>query len=251
MTPAAETLLGPLPLMPVLIAWTGVMISVPLVARRGENGRRRAITIGVYAQAILVIVYLTSLWPRAITLRAILFVPLLGWFAEFLGSRTGIPFGRYHYTEALQPQIFRVPLIIPLAWLMMLPPAWAVADAILPQGPAWITAIIAAAAFTAWDLFLDPHLVRWRFWQWEDRGRFYLEIPLTNFLGWFGWAWFITILVEPLSLQGTPLLLVYVLTWLFQFGGHMVFWKMPVSGLVGFFAMGLPAVAALWSLLNH
>jgi lycopene beta-cyclase len=241
--------LGPPQLVPILIAWVGFMIAVPLLARRGRRGRVRGITLGVFAQATLVVVYLLHTWDLESSVRAFVLVPFLGWFAELVGSRTGIPFGRYEYTAALQPQVKRVPVVIPLAWLMMMPPSWAVAEMVVPDAPWWLFATVAAAAFTAWDIFLDPHLVSWRFWEWEVPGRYYAGIPLSNFLGWFLWAWIITAVVQPPSLLGTPLLLVYVLTWLFQFGGHLVFWKLPLSAVAGFIAMGSLAVPAVRSLL--
>lgn len=243
-------LLGPTPFFPVVGGWLLCMIAVPLLARRGASGRTQGITIGVIAQAALAVIYLLYAWPYPHALRTIVAVPLLGWTAEFLGSRTGVPFGRYHYTEKLQPQIRRVPVVIPLAWLMMLPPAWAVAELVVPSGEWWVSATIAAAAFTAWDLYLDPHLVRWSFWKWEKPGRFYMGIPIMNFVGWFLWAWVITALVQPASLLGTPLFFVYTLTWLFQFGGHLVFWELQRSGLVGFAAMGLFIVLASRTLFH-
>ena len=50
------------------------------------------------------------------------------WICEVLGSKTGLPFGAYHYTQVLQPQLSGAPILIPLAWLMMLPPTRAVAQ---------------------------------------------------------------------------------------------------------------------------
>ncbi|TVR69824.1 MAG: carotenoid biosynthesis protein [Spirochaetaceae bacterium] len=249
-----ELLLGPPRLLPVLLLWVSGMIAVPLLSRRGEKGRTGGIMLGVILQAVLVTTYLFYAWDFLRVLVVLLLVPALGWLAEFAGSRTGIPFGRYHYTKALQPQIGEVPVAIPLAWLMMLPPSWAVADLILPGGSWWLRATIGAASFTAWDIYLDPHLVSWSFWKWEKPGRYYMGIPLGNFLGWFLWAWIITALVTagmgPYALSGTPLFLVYFLTWLFQFGGHMVFWKLGLSGIVGFVAMGIPAGFALRALVR-
>ena len=47
---------------------------------------------------------------------------------SMLGVTTGMPFGRYHYTSALQPQFFGVvPLAIPCAWLMVAAGAWQLA----------------------------------------------------------------------------------------------------------------------------
>jgi putative membrane protein len=59
---------------------------------------------------------------------AALLVFLLAWAVEHAGVTTGIPFGRYHYTGALQPQLFgTVPLAIPCAWLMVAAGAWQLA----------------------------------------------------------------------------------------------------------------------------
>ena len=56
---------------------------------------------------------------------AALLVFLLAWAVEHAGVTTGMPFGRYHYTGALQPQLFgAVPLAIPCAWLMVAAGAW-------------------------------------------------------------------------------------------------------------------------------
>lgn len=231
--------------------WLPVMISVPLVAARATKNpdradffRSTAISGGVVFQVLLVIGTLFVQWPAGFAVRAVVLVPLLGWLAEFIGSRTGIPFGNYHYTAVLQPQIHRVPVAIPLAWLMMLPPSWAVAHLLAPNGTPLVHAVVAGLAFTAWDIYLDPHLVKWGFWEWRQKGA-YEGIPLRNFLGWFLWATVITWVAAPPALDFFPLVLVYLLTWLFQFGGHMVFWGWPVSGIAGFIAMGAAAVPAL------
>src|SRR5262245_13591812 len=54
-----------------------------------------------------------------------LLVFLLAWAVEHIGVTTGLPFGRYHYTGLLQPQLFGVvPLAILCAWLMVTIGAW-------------------------------------------------------------------------------------------------------------------------------
>ena len=75
-------------------------------------------------------------------------IPAMGWAIEYLGSTTGFPFGRYHYTDRLQPQLGHVPLLIPLAWLMMLPPAWAVAGSI--AGNSGLSFVLASALALPW-----------------------------------------------------------------------------------------------------
>ena len=92
-----------------------------------------AITEGVSVTVLLVIGLLWKAWGGSTTLQVAGSILVLSWVAEVIGSHTSMPFGNYSYTDALQPQIFDVPIQIPLGWLMMLPPSWAVAQAISDQ----------------------------------------------------------------------------------------------------------------------
>ncbi|GAA3148296.1 hypothetical protein GCM10010466_44100 [Planomonospora alba] len=105
-----------------------------------------------------------------------------GYAAEWIGLRTGLPFGGYHYTGVLQPQLGGVPVAVALAWGGMGLAAHAAASAALPGGRAGRVAL-GAAALTAWDLFLDPQMIRLGLWAWHDPGP-YRGVPLTNFAGW-------------------------------------------------------------------
>lgn len=233
--------------------WIVVMISVPIVRWIGGEGAEHiGIAAGVLAQVAAVVAALATSFGAA-TIVIVVAVPLLGWASEVLGSRTGFPFGRYRYTDVLKPQVAHVPVLIPLAWLMMMPPAWAVGALVAPGRPVlgWL---VAAAAFTAWDVYLDPMMVAWDFWRWERRGA-YLGIPLVNYLGWFVVAFAITALVAlfgrvlgvPLvsGLPTAPLLLVFVVTWILMFVGQLAFWRLRASAFAGFLAMGLFVVAVL------
>ncbi|HKK49553.1 MAG TPA: carotenoid biosynthesis protein [Alkalispirochaeta sp.] len=247
-----SALLGPEAVHPMLAVWAVVMIAVPIVAAFGKRGRIWGISLGVLAQVAVVVTVLGQSWNWREVVAVAIAVPGLGWFAEFAGSRTGIPFGRYHYTEALQPQIHRVPVVIPLAWLMMLPPSWAVAQVLAPDAGILIRAVIAGYAFMAWDVYLDPHLTKWGFWSWDQSGSFE-GIPVVNFFGWFLWATVISAIslgvLAPLPVVAGPLVVVYTITWLLQAGGHFVFWRWPISGVGGFVLMGVVAVPAVWLLV--
>ena len=74
---------------------------------------------------------------------------------------------------------------------------------------------VSALALTAWDLFLDPQMVQWGFWHWEESGG-YFGIPWSNFGGWLLAAGLITLLVRPAPLPAPPLLLIYGVIWLLQ-----------------------------------
>ena len=227
----------------LLLLWVLEMISVPILKWIwGARTERTGIVLGVLLQFAAVMGVLTTTWHTAQMLTTVGLVAMLAWLVEFVGSQTGVPFGRYHYTDRLQPQLKGVPLLIPLAWLMMLPPAWAV-GARLTGGGRLATALVAGLAFTAWDLFLDPQMVRWCFWQWEQPGG-YVGIPWVNFLGWFVASAAMTALVAPDALPVTPLLLVYAVTWALETIGQAVFWNLRTSAVVGFIGMGIFVVLA-------
>lgn len=224
------------------LLWLATMIAVPIISRRGRHAL--GISLGVIAQVLLILTLLIGTYGIVRTMLTAVGVAVLGWFAEFVGSRTGVPFGPYHYTPALRPQIARVPVVIPAAWLMMLPAAWGIGEAVLPGAPAWQRALIAAGAFTAWDVYLDPQMVKWDFWRWPNGGWYY-GIPFSNFVGWFAWGFVITMVVQPAPLPAAPFVFIYVVTWLLEFGGQMVFWGLPKAAIAGFLTMGLFVLAAL------
>lgn len=226
-------------------AWVLVMVCVPIIRWvLGEGAERIGISLGVLFQASLVAVLLfESLDPLRASM-AVIGIPLFGWAIEFVGSRTGVPFGDYHYTDVLQPQIHRVPVIIPLAWLMMIPPAWSVGSLISGgTGLVW-PALLAGAAFMAWDLFLDPQMVGWNFWRWPQGGA-YLGIPVLNFLGWFLAGAVVSLLFYTPSIPVGALFAVYLVTWFLQTVGQLAFWRLVVSGIVGSLAMGAFIVVAV------
>jgi uncharacterized membrane protein len=233
------------PVQWTIVLWVLTMIATPIVRwTAGDAALGFMIDLGVVLQATAVALALVRSAGLGSALR--LFLPVLGiaWLAEFAGSRTGFPFGRYSYTTVLQPQLGGVPLLIPLAWLMMLPPSWAVADSILRGGkqlPAFAYRIgragLAALAFTAWDLFLDPQMVAWGLWRWPGGG-FYFGIPASNYLGWLFVSFLIGLFLIPPGLPILPLLAVYSITWFLSLFGQLFFWGLPGPALCGGLAMG-------------
>jgi len=223
-----------------LLIWVLTMLSLPLLGWiLGEDYLLRGMSVGVLMQATAVLVILYNAWGLQRTVISFGLVGLLSYFAELLGSQTGLPFGKYHYTDLLQPQIAGVPLLIPLAWMMMLPPAWAIAQFITRKsGRHWSFIAITALAFTAWDLFLDPQMAGWGFWVWQPPGG-YFGIPLSNYLGWLVVSALLTLVANPRHLPVGPLSLVYVLTWALQTIGQGIFWSQPGPAIFGFFGAGI------------
>ena len=137
-----------------------------------------------------------------------------------------------------------MPLLVPLAWLMMLPPAWAVAQRITGRVSGVAFVAVSALAFTAWDFYLDPQMVHWGLWVWDVSGP-YFGIPLANFAGWLLISALITALARPPALPQTPLIVIYALVWLIEAIGQVFFWGLRGPALFGFIGMGV-FVALAW-----
>jgi uncharacterized membrane protein len=111
---------------------------------------------------------------------------------ENVSILTGFPFGHYHYTDALGPKLFLVPLLIGPAYIGTGYLAWIIATVLVGDvrrdSRAFTlvaTPAIAAFAMVVWDLCLDPTLSTiLKFWIWEQGGG-YFGVPLTNYLGWY------------------------------------------------------------------
>jgi putative membrane protein len=228
----------------VAIAWLLVMLAIPFLEwTLGVDGRTGGVVVAVLLQASAVVLLLVRSAGAAAAARMSIAVVVVAWISEAVGSATGVPFGDYGYTDRLWPQLAGVPLLIPLAWLMLLPAAWAAAAIITGRvrGPAFIA--LSALAMTAWDLFLDPQMVLWGLWTWDEPGP-YFGIPLVNFGGWLLVSAIATIVARPERLPLRPLLVVYTLTWMIEAVGLAVFWGLLGPALVGTVGMGIVVVAA-------
>ena len=232
----------------LLTIWVLIMVSLPIVDwTLGWSAMIDAVILGVLVQTATVIALLWSAWGIRRTLCYVALVICISWLAEFLGTRDFNIFGDYVYTNALQPQLLDVPVLIPLAWLIMLPSSWAVGQAIANRfAHRWqflIFIALSALAMTAWDLFLDPQMVAWGYWVWENPGG-YFGIPWSNYAGWFVVSALITLAIRPQNIPTPPLLWVYTIMWLLQTAGLVIFWGMPGPGIVGGIIMGSITILA-------
>ena len=147
--------------------------------------------------AILALFSLTHAWYSLGGRLTIAFFGLsavVSWAYEQAGITTGLVFGPYHYTDYLGGKLGDVPILIPLAWFMMIYPSYVIANLLLdrrpigtPRGVAPLLRLAAASAvvMTAWDLVVDPILSgpQVKAWIWEGGGP-YFGIPIHNYAGW-------------------------------------------------------------------
>lgn len=181
-------------------------------------------------------------WRRAFL--AVAAATSVGAAVEALGTRTGFPFGEYRYTEALQPQIFGVPMVVALAWAGMGLPAWAVAGRLVHS--TWARVAVGSVALTGWDLFLDPQMVAEGYWVWPNGGA-YRGIPLSNFAGWLGVSAVLMAVFAAVApgAKSTLAAATYLLIVVMETLGFLLFFGDAVVALVGALVclpLGLAAV---------
>ncbi|MEV7804275.1 carotenoid biosynthesis protein [Microbispora sp. NPDC088329] len=170
-------------------AWsnaTGVAALAAMVAAQIATGLRpqdlRLTTVVVVLLATSALAFAAAAYTPRRAAAAFTAAVAAGYAAEWIGTRTGLPFGAYRYTGALWPRPGGVPLIVALAWGGMGLAAHAVARRVTPRGRL-VPVIAGASALTAWDLFLDPQMLRLGLWVWAEPGP-YRGVPLGNFAGW-------------------------------------------------------------------
>lgn len=117
---------------------------------------------------------------------------------ENLSIVTGFPFGAYHHTASMGPQIVHVPVIVGPIFAVAGYLAWVLAGILLGDvfapprsGIAWARPLIAAFITTTWDLCVDAigGTVN-RDWVWADGGPWF-GVPWLNFFGWMLTMWVI------------------------------------------------------------
>ena len=234
----------------LLLLWVLTMITLPIAKWTiGEQAIPFGINLAAVLQASAVFALVQHQWGWRRTIMAFVTVAIITWLAEFVGHRTNFPFGAYEYTTRLQPQVGGVPLLIPIAWFMLLPSSWVMAQMIVGERDTWVKrgafVAMSAVALTAWDLFLDPQMVNWEFWIWENPSG-YFGIPLSNYAGWLLVSAVVTVAVNPPRLNVMPLALVYGVVWFLQTIGQAFFWGQVGPAIVGCLAMGSIMLIAYW-----
>ena len=127
------------------------------------------------------LVFLASVWPVALV-------------AELSSTRTGFPFGLYHYTGLTHDQelfIADVPFIDSLSFVFLAYASFCVARMALAgrAAPRSAVALAAGVLMMALDVVIDPLAVlgdRWflgRLFFYDQPG-VYFGVPISNFVGW-------------------------------------------------------------------
>lgn len=205
----------------------------------------------------------------------------VSWSYEHVGVETELIYGAYHYTNALGLKLGHVPIIIPIAWFMMIYPSYIIAN-LIGSGRQMMTrdkknnnnnpitlvqilwlSFLSAVIMTAWDLVVDPYLSgpTERAWIWEDGGQ-YFGVPLHNFGGWLLTTFTIYFIFRLLSerkfqmhTSRRPLTTSIILLPLISYGATMIAniipGEPPELRIIGPIVMGIPLVIAATRLLMN
>ncbi len=265
------------------------MPSAPLVERPGVAGGVRALTVAAWVFGVVMVVAqivysMTEQQARLTTTvlavvafavasvcdaaarfgpwaaaRLVLVAGGGGLAAEAIGVHTGFPFGDYRYTGTLGAEVLGVPVLVPLAWIMMCWPALLVGRALAGRR-GWLVVPLGAWALASWDVFLDPQMVDAGHWVWADPTPALpgvTGVPVTNYLGWLVVAVLMVAVLHRGTARGTreldlrlgPAPVLYLWTYGSSVWAHAAFFGRPWVSLVAGLLMGavaVPFAVAVW-----
>jgi uncharacterized membrane protein len=189
--------------------------------------------------------------------RFFVLAALISFLLEVIGVRTGWVYGAYHYSPMLGPKLAGVPVLIPLAWFMMIYPSWLVARALMSGvnvgslAGLVSQALIAAMVMTAWDTVMDPGMAAAGNWVWEHGGS-YFGVPLRNYLGWLLTTFLVYLGAgllwrgkSPSAAIGKGFPALPIIVYAFYGISYVTPRRIPALQVVALFAMVLPALLAL------
>ena len=235
----------------------GVAVLAQIAYPLTSGGIRNALTVAIVlivAAAAFLHAYLSR---GTSALAAVVTVTVVGGFAvEVVGVHTGVPFGRYHYSDTLGAQLLGVPLVIAFAWPMLAWPAALAARRLCHSFPARVA--VGTWALAAWDVFLDPQMVAAGHWAWTDPTPHLpgvAHVPLSDFAGWLLVSFAISFALQS-ALRRLPdaddrwPLAFYLWTWASSVLALAAFLDLASAAVWGGLAMGVVAVPLARSVLR-
>ncbi|MEM6327624.1 MAG: bisanhydrobacterioruberin hydratase CruF [Bacteroidota bacterium] len=199
--------------------------------------------------ALMPIVTLALYWKALGPWKSVAFflaASLIGAGSELLGTRTGIPFAPYEYTDRLGPKIAGdVPYFIPSSWYAMAVLCYDLGGR-LRLGVAG-RVLATAVLMVVWDVALDPAMNNsggsFVFWIYPGGGP-YFGMPWVNWYGWLVTSILIALAFEVLGgMKAAPdRLTARWAPWLFSLN---IFFPIAICLLYGRPAAGIIAAVVL------
>lgn len=119
-----------------------------------------------------------SFWDFSIKfLGYSILVYIVGMAVEMIGVNTGLLFGDYLYLEALGTQLFGVPYVIGLNWLMLVLSAGSIVFHIKVNW--FLKGLVGAALMVGLDVLIEQVAPALLFWEFSG------DVPTYNYISWF------------------------------------------------------------------
>ena len=112
------------------------------------------------------------------SILAFLFIYLLSFTIEVIGTNTGLIFGDYFYGNRLGIKLFNIPLIMGLNWLMLVYVTSSVFERFTILNLSKI--VLSSSLMLVYDIILEKVAPRLELWHFKDG-----LVPLQNYLAWF------------------------------------------------------------------
>ncbi len=109
-----------------------------------------------------------------------MYIFLLALLIEIIGVKTGIIFGKYAYGSVLGPEIYKVPLLIGLNWVVVVFSWNYFAADLLKVKNNFIRSLTAGVFSVIFDILMEPSAIAFSFWKWNGG-----SVPFQNYVAWF------------------------------------------------------------------
>ncbi len=158
----------------------------------------------LFLEGVIALLWIATAYTWWHAVQFALVVLPSAFLVELVGVTVGLPFGPYHYTNALVPSVVgRVPAPITFAWLMIALGTLATATWMIPPTRHAIVVPFAALLATGLDACLEPTAYHVKaYWLWESSGQYY-GVPARNFAAWLIVAATINTLAARVLWRGT------------------------------------------------
>jgi bisanhydrobacterioruberin hydratase len=113
---------------------------------------------------------------------AFVWIFILGFLAEWIGVKTGFPFGDYSYGKNLGLRLDGIPVIIGVNWFILILATRAMSEVFIST---FMKIVGGALLMVTIDFLIEPVAMKIDFWMWTSA-----QIPLQNYIGWFGLSLF-------------------------------------------------------------
>ncbi len=158
----------------VLIIYYSVGIS--LLKAGGNKEEVIALTPFTLLFTMIVLLFNHTHWKKRVML-ALMLVAVLGFFVEVLGTRTGLPFGFYSYSDVLGIKVMDTPLIMGINWVLLVYAGTMLFHPL--KIPGWLKPVLTGSSLVLLDIFIEPFAIKWNLWQWQET-----VPPAQNYVSW-------------------------------------------------------------------